>query len=86
MLYTHTHTHTHTQTDTHTHTLSHTLQVAEKVTQMQSALIREQKMKQLVSDITGQMQAVDHGFDAIQVCPLFVRCCVVVCLPWCMAV
>jgi len=42
-------------------------QVAEKVPQMQSALIREQKMKQLVSDITDQMQAVDHGFDNIQV-------------------
>ncbi len=42
-------------------------QVAEKVPQMQSALIREQKMKQLVSDITDQMQAVDKGFDNIQV-------------------
>jgi len=42
-------------------------QVAEKVPQMQSALIREQKMKQLVSDITNQMQDVNHGFDQIQV-------------------
>lgn len=39
----------------------------DKVPQMQSALIREQKMKQLVSDITGQMGDVNHGFDQIQV-------------------
>jgi len=31
------------------------LVLQDKVPQMQSALIREQKMKQLVSDITGQM-------------------------------
>ena len=42
-------------------------QVKEKVPQMQSALIREQKMKQLVSDTTGQMVDVNHGFDQIQV-------------------
>lgn len=41
-------------------------QVKEKVPQMQSALIREQKMKQLVSDITDQMVDVNHGFDQIQ--------------------
>ena len=42
-------------------------QVAEKVPKMQSAIIREQKMKQLVSDLTDQMQEVNHGFDQIQV-------------------
>ena len=42
-------------------------QVAEKVPKMQSAIIREQKMKQLVSDITNQMGDVNKGFDQIQV-------------------